>query len=80
MGQFAIYQEVVLFSKCSLIIKEGSIAQECTFKSTQITTTLEPPNKGHVGTSHFVICREVVLSLEVENVLVVLWESAHLGP
>ena len=41
--------------------------------------TLEPPNKGHVGTSHFVLCREVFLSLEVENVLV-LWESVHLGP
>ena len=41
--------------------------------------TVEPPNKGHVGTSHFVLYREVVLSLEVENVLV-LWESKHLGP
>ena len=40
---------------------------------------MEPPNKGHVGTNHFVLCREVVLSLEVENV-VVLWESEHLGP
>ena len=31
------------------------------------------------GTSHFVLnCREVVLSLEVENVLV-LWESEQLG-
>ena len=38
--------------------------------------TVKPPNEGHVGTSHFVLCREVVLSLEVENVLVhVLWES-----
>ena len=41
--------------------------------------TVKPPNKGHVGTSHFVHCRETVLSLEVENVLV-LWESEHLGP
>ena len=41
--------------------------------------SLEPSNKGHIGTSHFVLCREVVLSLEVENVLV-LWESEHLGP
>ena len=31
---------------------------------------MEAPNKGHVVTSHFVLCREVVLSLEVENVLV----------
>ena len=23
--------------------------------------TLEPPNKGHFGTSHFVLCREAVL-------------------
>ena len=41
--------------------------------------TVEPLNKGHVGTSHSVLCREVVLSLEVENVFV-LWESEHLGP
>ena len=34
--------------------------------------TVEPPNKGHAGTGHFVLCREVVLSLEVENVLVLL--------
>ena len=27
---------------------------------------MEPPNNGHTGTSHFVIYREVVLSLEVE--------------
>ena len=40
---------------------------------------MEPPNKGHIETSHFVLCREVVLSLEVENVLV-LWESEPLGP
>ena len=33
-------------------------------------------NKGHIGTSHFVLCGEVV---EVENVLV-LWEREHLGP
>ena len=41
--------------------------------------TVEPLNKGHIGTSHFALCREVVLSLEVENVLV-LWESKYLGP
>ena len=41
--------------------------------------TVEPLNKEHVGTSYFVLCREVVLSLEIENVLV-LWESEHLGP
>ena len=42
--------------------------------------TVELPNKGHLGTSHFVLsCREVVVSLEVENVLV-LWESEHLRP
>ena len=26
--------------------------------------TVEPPNKGHVGTRHFVLCREVVFSVE----------------
>ena len=41
--------------------------------------TVKPPNIGHVGTSYFVHCREVVLSLEVENVLV-LQEREHLGP
>ena len=30
--------------------------------------TVEPPSNGHVGTSHFVHCREVVLSLEIKNV------------
>ena len=43
------------------------------------TCTTEPSNKEHVWASNFVLCREVVLSLEVENVLV-LWESEHLGP
>ena len=41
--------------------------------------TLEPPNKEHLRTSYFFLYREVFLSLEVENVLV-LWENAHLGP
>ena len=30
---------------------------------------VEPLNKGHIGTCHFILCREVVLSLEVKNVL-----------
>ena len=33
-------------------------------------TTVKPLNKGPVGTSHVVLCREVVLSIEVDNVLV----------
>ena len=41
--------------------------------------TVEPPNKRHIGTSYFVLCKEVVFSSEVQNVLV-LWESEHLGP
>ena len=32
--------------------------------------TVEPPNNGHIGTRHFVLYREVVLSSEVKNVLV----------
>ena len=28
--------------------------------------TVEPPNNGHVGTSHFVLYREVVLSSDVK--------------
>ena len=32
--------------------------------------TVEPPNKGHFGISHVVLCREVVLFSEVQNV----WE------
>ena len=35
--------------------------------------TVEPPNKGHFGTSHFVFCREVVLFSDVKNVLL-QWE------
>ena len=31
-----------------------------------IDSTVEPPSKGHFGTSHFVPCREAVLFLEVE--------------
>ena len=56
-------------------------ATECTCSWVLLcfNITVEPPNAGHVGTSYFVLCREVVLSLEIENVLV-LWESEHLGP
>ena len=32
-----------------------------------------PLSKGHFGISHFVLCREVVLFLEVKNVLTI-WE------
>ena len=35
-----------------------------------ICNTVEPPNKGHFETSYFVLCKEVVLLLEVKNVLV----------
>ncbi len=42
-------------------------------------STVEPPNKRHIGTSHFVLYREVVLSLEVKNALA-QQESGHLGP
>ena len=37
-------------------------------------STVEPPNKGHFGTSHFVLCREAVFFSEVKNVLV-QWEG-----
>ncbi len=40
---------------------------------------MEPLSKGHVGASHFVLCREVVCSSEVENVLTI-WVNEHLGP
>ncbi len=33
------------------------------------TCTVEPPCKGHLGTWHLVLYKEVVLSLEVQNVL-----------
>ena len=39
--------------------------------------TVEPPNKGHFGTSHFVLCREGVLFSEVKNVLL-KWERGIL--
>ena len=35
-----------------------------------VSTTVEPLNKGHFGASHVVLCREVVLFSEVQNV----WE------
>ncbi len=41
--------------------------------------TLEPLNKGHVGASHFVLCRELVRSSEIKNVLTI-WENENLGP
>ncbi len=31
--------------------------------------TVEPPNKGHLGISHFVLCWEVVPLSEVKNAL-----------
>ena len=31
---------------------------------------MEPPNKGHFGVSHFVLCREAVFFSEVQNILV----------
>ena len=31
--------------------------------------TVEPINNGHVGTRRFVVCREVVLASEVQNVV-----------
>ena len=37
------------------------------------TGTVEPSNKGHFRASHVVLCREVILFLEVQNVLA-LWE------
>ena len=30
---------------------------------------MEPPNNGHIAMSHFVLCREVVPSSEVKDVL-----------
>ena len=38
--------------------------------------TVEPLNK---GPNHFVHCREVVRSSEVQNALTI-WENEHLGP
>ncbi len=38
---------------------------------------MEPPNKGHLGVSHFVLCLEVVLFLEVKNVHTALWEGVQ---
>ena len=38
-----------------------------------VDPTVEPPNRGHFGASHVVLCREVVPFSEVQYVLV-LWE------
>ena len=40
--------------------------------------TVEPLNKGHFGTSHFVLCKEAVLCSEVKNVLL-QWEGCTEG-
>ncbi len=37
------------------------------------SNTLEPLYKGHVGASHFVLCREVFRSSEIQNVLTIQW-------
>ncbi len=39
---------------------------------------MEPPSKGHFGTSHVVPCTEAVLFSEVERVLLVIWEVSFL--
>ncbi len=39
-------------------------------------STVEPLNKGHIGTSHFVLYTEVVLSLEVKDALAVQYIRA----
>ncbi len=36
-----------------------------------VNSTEKPLNKGHVGAIHFVLCREVVRSSEVQNVLTI---------
>ena len=40
-----------------------------------VTSIVEPLSRGHIGASHFVLCREVV---RVQNVLTI-WENEHLG-
>ncbi len=39
---------------------------------------VEPQDKGHIGASQLVLCREVVCSSEVQNVLTIC-ENEHLG-
>ncbi len=39
---------------------------------------MEPLNKGHVGASNVVLCREIVCSSEVQHVLII-WENEHFG-
>ncbi len=47
----------------------------CIFRCTEgACNTVEPPNIGYLGISHFVLCWEVVLFSEVNNVLL-LWKS-----
>ena len=43
-----------------------------------IMCTVEPPNKWHFGAGHVVLCKEVVLFSEVENVLVLSFEECPL--
>ena len=38
-------------------------------QTTQLNSTVEPLNNGHIGTRHFLLFSEVVLSSEVQNAL-----------
>ncbi len=50
-----------------LCAQRGDPRYMVSVQSCWLAATVEPPNKGHIGTSHFVLYREVVLSLEVKN-------------
>lgn len=52
-----------IISKAKLLMP---LNQVCDFSTFCFVDTVESPNEGHIGTSHFVPCREVVLSLKVK--------------
>ena len=56
----------------------GRNQNQDTYHKIKAATAVEPPNKGHFRTSHFVLCREAVLSSVVKKVLA-LWKDGHLG-
>ncbi len=52
-----------------LQLQQYDIRSELQSEPMEDWSIVEPPNKGHLGISHFVLCWEVVPFSEVKNVL-----------
>ena len=58
------------FLHVPVVALKGHMSIANNYNNIARASTVEPSNNGLVGTRHFVLYREVVLSLEVKNVLV----------